>query len=113
MCPTPSSTTFFLTSVGTALSYNGVWRTFRALTTAIGLRTSVVQPRMHDLRHRFAVRTLIDWHRAGIGVEGRMAVLSHYLGHVNPTGTYWYLFAAPELMEIAAARLDNPGGPRR
>jgi hypothetical protein len=36
-----------------------------------------------------------------------MAVLSTYLGHVHPAGTYWYLSAAPELMELAAARLDE------
>ena len=87
--------------------------TFNRLTTEIGLRTETIRPRIHDLRHGFAVRALVEWHRAGADVEGRMAVLSNYLGHVNPAGTYWYLSASPELMELAAARLDGRfGGPR-
>ena len=65
------------------------------------------------MRHSFTVRTLLNWHRAGLDVGSRMAVLSTYLGHVNTSGTYWYLSAAPELMELVAARLEgNSGGPR-
>jgi integrase len=110
MCPTPRSTTFFLSSVGTALDHVCVHKTFVQLTTAMGLRTATSRPRIHDLRHSFAVRTLIEWHRSGIDAESRMGVLSTYLGHVNPSGTYWYLSAAPELMELAAARLDERFG---
>ncbi len=95
LCPEPRSATFFLTSAGTALGYGGVRTTFIQITTAIGVRTTAVRPRIHDLRHSFAVRALARWHRSGIDVEGRMAVLSNYLGHVNPAGTYWYLSAAP------------------
>jgi len=113
LCPTATATPFFVTSVGTALRYGGVRTTFNQLTTAIGLRTATVRPRMHDLRHSLAVRTLIGWHRAGLDVEARMPVLSNYLGHVNPAGTYWYLSAAPELMELAAARLDDRFGADR
>lgn len=112
LCPTATATTFFVTGVGTALRYGGVKDTFNKLTTTIGLRTPTVRPRIHDMRHRFAVRTLIEWHRSGIDVEARMAVLSNYLGHVNPSGTYWYLSATPELMELAAARLDGRYGAR-
>ena len=78
-----------------------------------GLRTATVRPRVHDLRHSFAVRTLIDWHRAGLDIDSRMSVLSTYLGHVNPAGTYWYLSASPELMALAAARLNDRYGTRR
>lgn len=108
----PKSTTFFVSSAGTPLSHGGVHKTFVGLTTAIGVRTAAVRPRIHDLRHSFAVATLVDWHRAGVDVEGRMAVLSNYLGHVNPAGTYWYLSASPELMELAAARLQLRFGSR-
>lgn len=104
--PKARPATFFVSGAGTALDYRGVHKTFVELTTAIGLRTATARPRIHDLRHSFAVRTLIEWHRSGCDVEGRMAVLSNYLGHVNPSGTYWYLSASPELMELAAARLD-------
>jgi integrase/recombinase XerD len=90
-----------------------VHHTFNQITTALGLRTATVRPRLHDLRHSFAIHTLIDWQRSGADVGARMAALSTYLGHVNPAGTYWYLSAAPELMELAAARLDRRfGGPR-
>lgn len=113
LCPTPRSSRFFLSSVGTALDVGGVHLTFNQLTTAIGMRTATARPRVHDLRHSFAVQTLIDWHRSGVEVAGRMAVLSGYLGHVNPAGTYWYLSATPELMELAAARLDDRYGTPR
>lgn len=113
LCPTPRSRTFFLSSVGTALLAGGVHRTFNQLTIDTGMRTATAQPRVHDLRHSFAVATLIDWHRSGVDVAGHMAVLSGYLGHINPAGTYWYLSASPELMELAAARLDARYGARR
>ena len=110
LCPKPTANTFFVSSAGTALKYAGVHDTFIQLTTAIGLRTATVRPRIHDLRHSFAVHTLLQWHRSGADVGAGMAVLSTYLGHANPAGTYWYLSAAPELMELAAARLAGRFG---
>lgn len=103
--PIPTSTAFFVSGTGAELTYSGILNSFVELTTSLGLRTAQVQPRMHDLRHSFAVQTLLDWYRAGVEVNGQMMVLSTYLGHVHPAGTYWYLSAAPELMELAAARL--------
>lgn len=111
LSPDTTATAFFVTTTGTPLRYGGVRQVFNELTAAIGLRTPTSRPRVHDLRHTFAVRTLIDWHRAGVDIDGRLPVLSTYLGHVNPSGTYWYLTAAPELMELAAARLNR--GSRR
>jgi integrase/recombinase XerD len=107
LCRRRRSTSFFVSTAGTRLDHAGVLVVFNELTTQLGLRTATVRPRMHDLRHSFAVRTLLQWHRAGVDITGRMAVLSIYLGHVNPAGTYWYLSAAPELMELVAARLDT------
>jgi integrase len=63
-------------------------------------------PRLYDLRHGFAVQTLIDWHRAGAGVQRELPVLSAYLGHLVPANTYWYLEAAPELLGIIADKLS-------
>ena len=63
-------------------------------------------PRAHDLRHTFAVRTLIDWCRQGLDAERRMPLLSTWLGHVDPGSTYWYLTGVPELLELVADRLD-------
>jgi integrase/recombinase XerD len=114
LCPRPRSTAFFLSTVGITLEYSCVWRTFAQLSSAIGVRsTSGVQPRIHDLRHSFAVSALIGWQRAGVDVGEHVAVLSNYLGHVGPAGTYWYLSAAPELMGLAAERLDDRYGARR
>lgn len=107
LCPNRLPTAFFVSGVGTSLNYSAVRKTFVELTTATGLRTPTVRPRVHDLRHSFTVRTLLNWHRAGLDVGSRMTMLSTYLGHVNTSGTYWYLSAAPELMELVAARLDG------
>lgn len=62
-------------------------------------------PRLYDLRHSFAVRTLVDWHRAGVDVQRQLPVLSAYLGHLVPAHTYWYLEASPELLAIVAERV--------
>lgn len=113
LCPGARSKTFFVSSVGTALGDHGVRKAFVQITTAIGLRTATVRPRMHDLRHSFAVDTLIRWQRSGVEVGERMPALSNYLGHVNPAETHWYLSASPELMQLAAERLDERFGGRR
>jgi integrase/recombinase XerD len=113
LCPQPRATTFFLSSTGTALDRSGVGKTFRKITTALGIRTATVHPRIHDLRHSFAVRTLIEWQRSGVSVDSRIVDLSTYLGHVSPAGTYWYLSASPELMEMAAERLRTRFGATR
>ena len=110
--PQPESTTFFVTDAGTPLKQSNVHRTFGQLMTVLGLGTENVHPRMHDLRHSFAVRTLINWHRAGHDIEARIPALATYLGHVSPASTYWYLSASPELIGLAAARLgDRFAGP--
>jgi integrase/recombinase XerD len=105
LCPSPAATRFFVSTAGTPLRTSSVDSAFAQLTTALGLRTPDRRPRVHDLRHSFASRQLLDWHRAGDDVNARMPLLSAYLGHVSPAGTYWYLTAVPELMELAAARL--------
>lgn len=110
MCPRPRTRSFFVSSRGTALLYRSVLNTFIHLTTVSGLCSATPRPRIHDLRHSFAVNTLIELHRSGADIHGQMAVLSTYLGHVKPAGTYWYLSATPELMELAAARLDRRFG---
>jgi integrase/recombinase XerD len=60
----------------------------------------------HDLRHSFAVATLLDWYRTGEDVQARLPRLATYLGHRDPRSTYWYLSAAPELLALAADRLQ-------
>jgi integrase len=112
LCPTPRSGTFFLSSIGTSLDRSAVAKTLRTLTTALGLRTDTVHPTAHQLRHSFAVSTLIDWQRSDVQVDEQIAVLSTYLGHVSPSETYWYLTATPELMDSAAQRLRRRLGER-
>ncbi len=113
LCPRRSSTAFFLSSAGTPLQRSGVDEVLRTITTSMGIRTATVRPRAHDLRHSFAVATLTRWLRSGVNVDEHMAVLSTYLGHVSPADTYWYLSASPELMALAAERLDARSGTSR
>lgn len=98
------SEAFFVLGTRGGLSYSCVRSAFRALTAALGLRTAEVRPRVHDLRHSFVVRTLLNWHRAGLDIGSRLALLSNYLGHTSIEGTYWYFSAVPELMALALER---------
>jgi integrase len=100
---------WFVSSNGSALSHSTVQHWFRRLTRSAGLlpRSATCRPRIHDLRHTFAVNTLLGWYRAGVDVQARLPLLSTYLGHVDPTHTYWYLTATPELMQAVLHRLDR------
>ena len=59
------------------------------------------------------MRTLLGWYRDGADVPALLPRLSTYLGHVEPASTYWYLSAAPELMALAAERLERHDGADR
>jgi integrase len=100
---------FFVTKFGTPLREGSVYRVFWALSKRIGLRdgTASHQPRLHDLRHRFAIKTLLRWYRAGEKVDRRLPELSTYLGHVQVADTYWYLSCTPELMAAAGNRMER------
>jgi len=108
-CGPSSTSTVFVSETGTRLDYNCVQQTFRRLVQEAGLRqrSAFCRPRLHDLRHTFAVNTILDGYREGGDPMGRIALLSTYLGHVDPAGTYWYLSAAPELMTLVGARLER------
>jgi integrase len=64
-------------------------------------------PRIHDLRHSFAARTILDWYRTGKDPAREMIRLTTYLGHTNPENTYWYIEAVPELLELASHRATD------
>ena len=98
---------FFTDRDGDRLAYLNVRYAFVQASTAAGLRGQAQRPRIHDLRHTFAVNTLLCWYRDGADVAARMPTLSTYLGHTDPANTYWYLSAVPELLAHAAARLDS------
>ena len=101
---------FFTNQSGDRLAYLNVLHAFTQASTAAGLRTATQQPKMHDLRHTFAVNTLLGWYRDGVDVAARMPLLSTYLGHSDPANTYWYLSAVPELLACAATRLAAADG---
>ena len=110
LTPKPSTPALFVSTAGTRLIYNNFHYEWFKLCRLAGLEpfSKRCRPRPHDLRHRFAITTLIGWHRDGENVHARLPELSTYLGHVSPSDTYWYLRAVPELMAIAAELLE-PG----
>lgn len=112
----PASTTpaLFISPAGTRLIYCNVHATYRQLRRRAGLhpRSASCRPRIHDLRHTFAIRTLLDGYQEDGDVQPRLSLLSTYLGHVNPDSTYWYLSAAPELLALAGERLERHLGAR-
>jgi integrase len=107
--PLASSKAFFLTEHGQALNYSQALRTFTSLRAGLGWTGEGERrpPRIHDLRHTFAVRRLLHWYEAGLDVDRKMAALATYLGHVCVTDTYWYLSAVPELLAVTAARFEQ------
>lgn len=110
--PRPKTPSFFVSEWGTRLGQSCVSRTFYKLSRWVGLRgpTDHHGPRLHDFRHAFVVRTVLRWYREGVDVDPRMPVLSTYLGHGHVSDTYWYLSSVPELLRLAAARLERPRG---
>ncbi|HEU5294700.1 MAG TPA: tyrosine-type recombinase/integrase [Burkholderiaceae bacterium] len=108
----PISPYVFVSRTGNRLDQAHVHRTFYALSRETGLRGAQAShgPRIHDLRHRFAVRVLTRWYQAGEDAERLLPVLSTYLGHVRVQDTYWYLSAWPELMTQAMSRLERRWG---
>lgn len=101
--------TFFISDRGTPLNSSVIYHTFHRLSRQTGLRAPGAShgPRLHDCRHRFALKTLAAWYRNDEDVEQRLPVLSTYLGHVSVNDTYWYLTACPELMGEATRRLER------
>lgn len=108
LSPCPSAPSLFVSMRGTRLAHETVQPTFRALFRRAGLqpRSPSCAPRIHSFRHSFAVDTLVGWYRDGGDVAARLPLLSTYLGHIDPAATYWYLSAVPELLGLAAQRLE-------
>jgi len=108
----PRTPSFLVSTVGTRLISQNVDVTFGELVRQVGLqpRGGRARPRLHDLRHTFAVSTMLAWYRDGLDVPSRLHLLSTYLGHLDPTDTYWYLSASPELLAFAGERLERTLG---
>jgi integrase len=107
--PTATGPSLFISTTGTRLLYKVVQPTFAKLCQQAGLqpRSPRCRPRVHDLRHSLAVASLLDWYRSGADVGALLPRLSTFLGHTDPASTYWYLQAAPELLALAAGRLQH------
>mgnify|MGYP000388003125 FL=1 len=114
LCPHPLAPSFFLAERGTRLTEWSVRWTFVKLSHQIGLRgpQDSCGPRIHDFRHRFAIKTLLQWYRDGDDVEYHLPELATYLGHTHVADTYWYLTAVPELLHLAAQRVEQAKGGR-
>jgi integrase/recombinase XerD len=110
----PATAAFFLLERGTRATEWSTRYNFAKVSREVGLRSPGKGcghghgPRLHDMRHRFAVCTLLNWYRAGIDVEREIPKLATYLGHVHVNETYWYIEAVPELLELATRRLESP-----
>lgn len=112
LCRRPTTPSFFVSEDGGRLLHCTVHHWFILLSRRIGLRGPGARqgPRLHDLRHRFAIQTLVRWYRSKKDVEQHLPELATYLGHVHVRFTYWYLSATPELLQMATRRLPHIKG---
>lgn len=99
---------FFVGRAGTGLCGDTLHAVFSGLRQSLGWRArgDHPQPRIHDLRHTFAVRRVQQWHEHGVPVAQAMFWLCTYLGHAKISDTYWYLTGVPELMAIAGRNFE-------
>jgi integrase len=108
LAPVTATSALFVSTVGTRLLYCNVHNAFHRLVRLAGLtpRSGSCRPRIHDLRHSFAVTAMLEAYAAGQDGKTRLTLLSTWLGHAHPASTYWYLSASPELMAVAGRRLE-------
>ena len=111
--PTTADMPFLISSrgrrLGLPLGERQAHRVFTGLRDGLGWinRGGHEAPRLHDLRHTFAVQRLVRWYADGVEVDQKMLALSTYMGHAEIFYTYWYLTAVPELMAITAGRFEQ------
>lgn len=109
LCPSSTTPALLINSCGRRLNAGNATHTFAELVNTAGIvaRPGQRRPRLHDIRHSVAVWTLMDFYRDGGDVQARLPLLSTWLGHIDPKSTYWYLQAVPELLTLAASRLET------
>lgn len=116
LLPRPESPAFFLSGQGVRVTQCSARYNFAVVSRAVGLRAPVPGhphghgrgPRLHDMRHRLAAKTLVRWYQEGRDVERELPKLSTFLGHVHVADTYWYIEAVPELLQLATDRATDP-----
>ncbi len=111
-CPYSTSPSFFLSERGTRLTDWTIRRWFIIASHKIGLRSPTDRrgPRIHDVRHRFAQKTILNWYRRGVDVEAHLPELTTFMGHGHVADTYWYISSSPELLKLATQRLERQKG---
>jgi integrase/recombinase XerD len=109
-CPRDPDAPFFVNERRSACGYPAVCAIFLLIARRVGVRGPVGArgPRIHDLRHTFAVHRLLAWYRDGGDVQARLPLLSDYLGHVSLASTQVYLETTAELLHEAARRFQPP-----
>ena len=109
--PAVTGARLFVSESGSALPLRTVHCVARKLIDGVVAPSPSIarRPRIHDLRHTFACRRLLQWYRDGVDIDRRIGALSTYLGHAKVSDTYWYLTGVPELMVIAATRFERFG----
>ncbi len=109
LCPHPKDPSFLISAAGARLHRGTVGHEFDRLRRYCGLDYDTLgrSARIHDLRHTFVLRTLLNWYREDADVEAQLPLLCTFLGHVEPSSTYWYFEAAPQLLSLAAERLER------
>jgi integrase/recombinase XerD len=109
LCPNPKDPSFLISAAGARLHRGTVGHEFDRLRRYCGLDHDTLgrSARLHDLRHSFVLRTLLSWYREDTDVEAQLPLLSTFLGHVEPSSTYWYFEGAPRLLALALERLER------
>jgi len=105
-----TSAPFFVERAGTYVPYNTICHAFQTLRAYAGVAradSSACQPRMHDLRHTFALHRLISWYQEGADVQKLLPRLSTYMGHIDIASTQWYLTMTADLLREASARFEQ------
>jgi len=122
LLPAGACPALLISSTGRRLPPSTVHPTFRAVVHAAGIDpgSGACRPRLHDLRHTFAVTTMLEAYRSGADPATVLPILATWLGHADPADTYWYLTGTSELLAAAADRLahhqpepSRPAGPAR
>ena len=106
---TSSNECFFLTKKGKPINRITLWRIFYQLVSKSKIQPegNQLRPSPHSLRHTFAVNRLRRWYEEGADIASLLPNLSVYLGHSNPSASYWYMTCTPELMAAASALFEH------
>ena len=108
----PAESPFFTKARGAPYEHDGIYVTFRRLLREAGIPHGGRGrgPRLHDLRHTFAVHRLEEWVRDGVDLDAKLPILAAYMGHQSLNGTQRYLRITPEVFPNIVASLDKVVG---